>query len=53
MSETAVANEIFEKVLEGVTPEIRAIVEDALKTFAKDPATNPSFTDKVKSDRLR
>ncbi|HTB22977.1 MAG TPA: hypothetical protein VK914_09745 [bacterium] len=28
-------------------------MEDALKIFGKDPATNPAFTDKVKSDRLR
>jgi hypothetical protein len=53
MSGTAVANEIFERVLEGVSPEVRGIVEDGIKAYAKDTAQNPSFTDKVKSDRLR
>ena len=53
MSETAVANELFERVLDGISPEVRAIVEDGIKAYGKDTATNPSFTDKVKSDRLR
>ena len=53
MSETAVANEIFDRVLEGISPEIRSIVEDGVKAYAKDTAQNASFTDKVKADRLR
>ena len=53
MSETTVANEIFDRVMEGVSPEIRSIVEDGVKAYGKDIATNPAFTDKVKSDRLR
>ena len=53
MSETIVANEIFDRVLEGVSPEVRGIVEDGIKAFGKDSATNPAFTDKVKCDRLR
>jgi hypothetical protein len=48
-----VANEIFDKVMEGLSPEVRSIMEDALKIFGKDPVSNPAFTDKVKSDRLR
>jgi len=39
--------------MDGVSPEVRTIVEEALKIFGKDPVTNPAFTDKVKSDRLR
>ncbi|HXC64746.1 MAG TPA: hypothetical protein VNZ67_10330, partial [bacterium] len=53
MSETIVANEIFDRVLEGVSPEVRVIVEDGIKAFGKDTAANPAFTDKVKCDRLR
>src|SRR5882724_4918847 len=53
MSGTAVANEISERVLDGISPEVRGIVEDGIKAYNKDIATNPSFTDKVKSDRLR
>jgi hypothetical protein len=53
MSDTAVANAIFDRVTDGVPAEVRSIAEDALKIFAKDPATNPQFTDKVKCDRLR
>ena len=53
MNETIVANEIFDKVMEGLSPEVRSIMEDALKIFGKDPVANPAFTDKVKSDRLR
>jgi len=53
VSETIVANEIFDRVLEGVSPEVRGIVEDGIKAFGKDSATNPAFTDKVKCDRLR
>ncbi|MGH7441899.1 MAG: hypothetical protein ACREKE_04410, partial [bacterium] len=53
MSGTAVANQIFDRVTDGVSPEVRGIVEDSLKIFAKDTATNPAITDKVKSDRLR
>lgn|GEM_PF-4877753 len=53
MSETIVANEIFDRVLEGVSPEVRGIVEDGVKAFGKDTAANPAFTDKVKCDRLR
>ena len=53
MSETIVANEIFDRVLEGVSPEVRGIVEDGIKAFGKDTAANPAFTDKVKCDRLR
>ena len=53
LSETIVANEIFDRVLEGVSPEVRSIVEDGVKAFGKDSVANPAFTDKVKSDRLR
>jgi hypothetical protein len=53
VSETIVANEIFDRVLEGVSPEVRGIVEDGVKAFGKDTAANPAFTDKVKCDRLR
>jgi hypothetical protein len=53
MGGIAVVNEIFDKVMDGMTPEVRTIVEDSLKIFGKDPVTNPAFTDKVKSDRLR
>jgi hypothetical protein len=53
MAETAVVNQIFEKTMEGITPECRAIVEEGLRAFAKDTATNPMFTDKVKCERLR
>lgn len=53
MSETTAANQIFDRVLEGVSPEVRAIVEDGVKTYGKDSVANPSFTDKIKSDRLR
>jgi hypothetical protein len=53
VSETIVANEIFDRVLEGVSPEVRVIVEDGIKAFGKDTAANPAFTDKVKCDRLR
>jgi hypothetical protein len=48
-----VANEIFDRVLDGVSPEVRSIVEDGIKAYVKDAAQNASFTDKVKSDRLR
>src|SRR6185436_1986852 len=40
-------------VLEGTTPECRVIVEDGLRAYTKDTATNPSFTDKVKCEKLR
>ncbi len=53
MSGTAVANQIFDRVMEGVSPEVRGITEDSLKIYAKDTAANPAITDKVKSDRLR
>ncbi len=53
MSGTAVVNEIFDRVLDGISPEIRTIVEDGIKAYGKDIVTNPSFTDKVKADRLR
>lgn len=39
--------------MEGITPECRAIVEDGLRAYTKDTATNPSFTDKVKCEKLR
>jgi hypothetical protein len=53
MSETTTVNQIYDRVLEGVSPEVKAIVDDGIKAYGKDPATNPAFTDKVKSDRLR
>lgn len=53
MGETAVANELYERVLDGISPEVRSIVDDGIKAYAKDTATNPTFSDKVKSDRLR
>jgi hypothetical protein len=53
MSETLVVNEIFERVLDGISPEVRGIVEDGIKAYSKETASNPAFTDKVKSDRLR
>jgi hypothetical protein len=39
--------------LDGVSPEVKAIVDDGIKAYGKDSATNPAFTDKVKCDRLR
>src|SRR5574338_320237 len=53
MSETTVVNQIYDRVLEGVSPEVRAIMDDGIKAYGKDTATNPSFTDKIKCDRLR
>lgn len=53
MSDTMTVNQIYERVLDGVSPEVRAIVDDGIKAYGKDPAANPAFTDKVKSDRLR
>jgi hypothetical protein len=53
MSDTATVNQVFERVLDGVSPEVRAIVEDGIKAYGKDSVANPAFTDKVKSDRLR
>ena len=50
MSGTTVANEIFDRVLDGASPEVRSIVEDGLKAFGKDSSV---VADKVKSDRLR
>jgi hypothetical protein len=50
---TVMTNEIYEKVMEGVSPEVRGVVEDGLRAWTKDPATNPSFTDKVKCEKLR
>ena len=53
MSDTAVANELYDLVMEGVTPEARAIMDDGIRAFSKDQEKFPTFTDKVKSQRLR
>ena len=50
MSGTTVANEIFDRVLDGASPEVRSIVEDGVKAWGKDSAV---VAEKIKSDRLR
>ncbi|MES2201498.1 MAG: hypothetical protein V4498_04530 [candidate division FCPU426 bacterium] len=53
MNEAVSTENIYEKVMEGVSPEVRGIVEDGLKIYAKDAGQNATVTDKVKADRLR